>query len=92
MHLPYLLITVILQRELKGTAYPAGGSPIEMNVCRLLIDNILIWSILIVLKEKDHILSQLVRRLHLFRLTRCLTLIVRVSTQHHIHTFTNELG
>ena len=25
-------------------------------------------------------------------LMRCLTLIVRVSTQHHIHTFTNELG
>ena len=25
-------------------------------------------------------------------LIRCLTLIVRVSTQHHIHTFTNELG
>jgi hypothetical protein len=41
-------------------------------------------------------ISQSVDYMYIFSshlgLIRCLTLIFRVSTQHHMHTFTNELG
>ena len=39
----------------------------------------------------DHMSVDYIFSSHL-GLIECLTLIVRVSTQHHIHTFTNELG